>query len=107
MSLAGLKHWHIDMSNRRADSPQGKSRNGLVQAYYNWRCPEGFRLVGPRRCADEPLNRLCQMKASLRRSSMSFSVQSRVGSDWRNIIISWKSILMSLSDHLTRKAAQT
>lgn len=38
---------------------------------------------------------------------MSFSVQFRVGSDCRNIMISWKSILTSLSDHFTRKAAQT
>lgn len=38
---------------------------------------------------------------------MSFSVHSRVGSDCRNIMISWKSILTSLSDHLTRNAAQT
>lgn len=54
-----------------------------------------------------PLNRLCQIKASLSKSSMSFSVHSLVGSDCKNIMISWKSMCWSLSDHLTRKAAQT
>ncbi len=47
------------------------------------------------------------MYASLSSNSMSFSVHSRVGSDWRNIMVSWKSILQSLADHFTRKAAQT
>ena len=42
----------------------------------------------PRRCALEPRKRDCQMNASDKRSSMSFSVQSRVGKDWRNIIVS-------------------
>ena len=54
-----------------------------------------------------PLNKLCQIKASLSNSSMSFSVHWRVGSAWRNIMISWKSILRSWSDHLTRNAAHT
>lgn len=58
-------------------------------------------------CAWLFLNKLCQMKASLSSSSMSFSVQLLVGRACRNIIISWKSILQSLSDHFTRKAAQT
>lgn len=76
--------------------------------HQSWKFIDGVLLaVDPLRCADDPLNKLCQMKASLRSSSMSFSVHSRVGSDWRNIMISWKSILTSLSDHLTRKAAQT
>ena len=38
---------------------------------------------------------------------MSFSVHARVGRDCKNIMISWKSIFMSLSDHFTRKAAHT
>jgi hypothetical protein len=59
------------------------------------------------RCAPLPLKRLCQIKASLSKSSISFSVHCRVGSDCRNIIISWKSIFRSWSDHLTRKAAHT
>ena len=54
-----------------------------------------------------PLNKLCQMNASLSSNSMSFSVHSFVGRDCKNIMISWKSICWSLSDHLTRKAAQT
>jgi hypothetical protein len=48
----------------------------------------GFVLALPRRCALLPLNRLCQMNASLSSSSTSFSVQFRVGSACRNIMIS-------------------
>lgn len=59
------------------------------------------------KCALDPLNRLCQMKASLRSSSMSFSVHSRVGNACRNIKISWKFIFNNCSDHLTRNAAHT
>lgn len=58
-------------------------------------------------CALLPLNRLCQMNASLSNNSISFSVQSRVGSACKNIMISWKSMRCSFSDHLTRNAAQT
>lgn len=39
-------------------------------------------------CPLAPLKRLCQINASLNKSSTSFSVQSRVGRDCRNIIIS-------------------
>jgi hypothetical protein len=87
---------------------------GYQEDYY------GFYLSGPIptvllpsrapiffKCAALPPNKLFQIKASLSSSSMSFSVHSRVGSDWRNIMISWKSILSSLSDHLARNAAQT
>lgn len=58
-------------------------------------------------CALLPLNRLCQMNASLSKSSTSFSVHSFVGKDCKNIMISWKSMRWSFSLHLTRKAAQT
>ena len=58
-------------------------------------------------CALLPLNKLCQINASLSKSSISFSVQFFVGRDCRNIMISWKSMRCSFSDHLTRKAAQT
>lgn len=60
-----------------------------------------------RRCALDPRNKLCQMKASLRRSSISFSVQSLVGKACKNIKISWKFIFTNCSDHFTRNAAQT
>ena len=40
---------------------------------------EGVVLEPPLRCDDEPLNNDCQMNASLRSNSMSFSVQSLVG----------------------------
>lgn len=68
---------------------------------------EGVVLEPPFKCDEDPLNSDCQMNASLRSSSMSFSVQSRVGKAWRNIMTSWKSILRSFSDHLTRKATHT
>jgi len=68
---------------------------------------DGVRLLPPLKCALDPLKRLCHMKASLSSNSISFSVHSRVGRACKNIITSWKSILTSLSDHLTRNAAQT
>ena len=68
---------------------------------------DGVVLDLPRRCDEEPLNSDCQINASLRSSSISFSVQSLVGRAWRNIMTSWKSILSNLSDHLTRNATQT
>ncbi len=68
---------------------------------------EGVVLDPPLRWDAEPLNSDCQINASLRRSSMSFSVQSLVGRAWRNIMTSWKSIFRNLSDHLTKKATQT
>lgn len=43
-----------------------------------------------RKCALEPLNSVCQIYASLSSSSISFSVHSRVGSDCRNIMISYR-----------------
>jgi len=49
---------------------------------------EGVVLDPPFRCDAEPLNSDCHMNASLRSSSMSFSVQSCVGSAWRNIMTS-------------------
>lgn len=49
---------------------------------------DGVVLDPPRRCDDEPLNNDCQMNASLRRSSISFSVHSRVGKACKNIITS-------------------
>ena len=77
-----------------------------IQGGYRFKAPLLPPLVC-RTCALLPANKLFQMKASLSSSSMSFSVQSLVGRDCRNIMISWKSIRCSLSDHLTRKAAQT
>lgn len=57
------------------------------------------------RCALDPRNKLCQMKASLRRSSISFTVQLRVGRDWRNIIIScfWHRLVLSCDCPQCRK----
>ena len=45
-----------------------------------------------RKCALDPRNKLCHMKASLNRSSISFSVQSLVGRACRNIMISYESL---------------
>ena len=74
---------------------------------YNCRFVTGGLLGCPLRCADDPLKRLCQMNASLSNSSISFSVHCFVGRLCRNIMISWKSMLTSFADHLTRNAAQT
>lgn len=71
------------------------------------RLPIGTLLSVVFRCALDPLNRLCQMKASESNSSISFSVQPRVGSACKNMRISWKFIFKSCSLHFTRNAAQT
>jgi hypothetical protein len=47
------------------------------------------------KCALELWKRLCQMKASLSKSSISFSVQSLVGRACKNIRTSWKFIFTS------------
>ena len=68
---------------------------------------DGLVLDPPFRCDEDPLNKDCQMNASLKSNSISFSVQSLVGRACKNIMTSWKSILSNLSDHLTRNATQT
>lgn len=56
--------------------------------YYKFKFVMAGRLGCPFKCAEDPLNRLCQMKASLSKSSISFSVHSLVGRLCRNIMIS-------------------
>lgn len=74
---------------------------------YNCRFASKGRCGWPFKCAAEPLYRLCQINASLKSNSISFSAHVLVGRLCRNIIISWKSIFTNLSDHFTRSAAQT
>lgn len=69
----------------------GRPRLTICSSYHQLDGPSepmGIVLFCVRKCALDPRNRLCQMKASLSRSSMSFSVHSRVGSACRNIKIS-------------------
>ena len=68
---------------------------------------DGVVLDLPLRCDEDPLKSDCQMNASLNSNSISFSVQSLVGSACKKIMTSWKSIFINLSDHLTRNATQT
>ena len=69
-------------ATRKCISGLVRTKSAQVAAF------EGVVLDPPLRCDAEPLNSDCHMNASLRSSSMSFSVQSRVGSAWRNIMTS-------------------
>jgi hypothetical protein len=66
----------------------GNAVNLLPSIFPHETAFDGVWLEPPLRCDEEPLNNDCQMKASLRSNSMSFSVQSLVGKACRNIMTS-------------------